>query len=238
MSVSAVRHVEAVGVTRFAWQRGTDEPPGSAADVRLLLAEDPDAHQRRHETLDLVLPSVIDQRAEAAEREGYDRGLREGERAGEESVRVRSDAQIARLSATIDEIASLRSTMVQQSEQDIVRLAIAIAERILQAETRADPRVLEQMARAAARKLGGTRVATILLNPDDFAAVASARAGSPDDGPVRLAADASIAAGSCVVQSAFGNIDVGYDAQIRELSRSLLGDGRDASDPGIDGVFA
>ena len=80
------------------------------------------------------------------------------------------------------------------------------------------------MARAAARKLGDHSIVTISMHPDDVLAVTSRRNGAFDDGPIRLEESTGLLPGACVVQSSMGTIDVGIDAQIREVLRALLGD--------------
>ncbi len=233
MSTRGARHQAAVAVTRFAWQPSASPP--SPSTVRPLMTADPGGSAQRQRTHDLILPSVIAQRAASAEREGYDRGFAAGEQAGHEASRVRGDATLARLAATIEGVASLRTAMLHRSEQDLVRLAIAIAERILRREVRANRHLLVNMATAAARKLGESCVISILLHPDDYSAVASARAPGSNDGPIRLVADAGILPGGCQVQSGSGTIDVGVDAQIRELLRGFFGEDADQGGPSGSG---
>jgi len=222
MSTSVVLPPSTVAVTKFPWQPSAAVKATVA--VRPFLSTDPESVSCRQSAQDLVLPSLIAQRAASAEREGYDRGFKEGEQAGQESARLRAEAKLLRLSATIDEIASLRTGMLKKSEQDVARLAVAIADRMLHREIGVDRQLLITMARAAARQLGEQGVARILLNPDDFLAVSSQRGSVPDHGPIRCEADATVPPGGCLVQSSFGTIDVSLDAQIREVIRGLLGD--------------
>jgi len=221
MSTSVVLPSSAPAVTRFAWKPAVSP---AAVAVRPFLNTDPDSASRRQATHDLVLPSLIAQRAAAAEHEGYDRGFKEGEHAGQESARLRAEAKLARLSATIDEIAALRTGMLKKSEQDVARLAVAIADRMLHREIGADRQLLITMARAAARQLGEQGVTRILMNPEDLLAVTALRGSAPDNGPIRCEADANVPPGGCLVQSSFGSIDVSLEAQIREVIRGLLGD--------------
>ena len=188
------------------------------------LLTDPEAASRGPATRDLELPSVIAQRVAAAEREGYDRGYLEGGLAGEAEARQYAAGMLARLTATIDEVSALRTGLLAQTEQDIVRLAIAIAERIVRREVRADPQLLVSVARAAAKQLGDKAIATIRLQPDDYAKAVAQHESTPESGPIRLAADLSLPPGGCVVQSTFGQIDVSFETQIREVLRELLGD--------------
>jgi flagellar assembly protein FliH len=181
---------------------------------------------------------VLAERASVAEREGYDSGFSEGVMAGRDAARRLTDAHHARLAATIDELGSLRSAMLHRSEMDIVRLALAIAERIVRREIRVNRPVLLTMAQAAARKLGGNGLVTIQMHPDDLLAATHGRGVAPEDGPLRLTAETTVPLGGCLVQSAFGTIDVGMDAQMREIVRELLGSDAEfdlAGDPGADG---
>lgn len=235
MSTSVVRYPAGVPVTRFAWQPSAASATAASADVEPFLQTDPDDRSRRLQTRDLVVPSLLDQRSAVAEREGYDRGFKEGERAGQESARIRAEAMLSRLASTIDELSSLRSVMLRKSEHDIVRLAVAVSERIVRREVHTNRDLLVTMARAAASKLGESCVATILMNPDDFTLATSGRGAAWDDGPIRLVADPSLPPGGCLVQSAFGNIDVSVDGQIRELLRGFLGEDPEADGPATAG---
>jgi flagellar assembly protein FliH len=207
---------------QFPWQTAPAlrRPP----IVRPLLADDADASVHQHGARDLVLPALVTERAGAAEREGYDCGFSEGVLAGREIARQLTEAHLSRLNVTITELSSLRTAMLQRSETDIVRLAIAIAERIVRREIRVNRPVLLTMAQAAARKLGDHGLVTIQMHPDDLLAVTGSRDAAPQDGPVRLSPDAAVPLGGCLVQSAFGTINLGMDAQMREIVRDLLGE--------------
>lgn len=168
------------------------------------------------------LPSPSAERVHAIEREAFGKGYGQGERAGEKAAAERTEAMLRRLAATIDEIASLRQGVMRRAERELVRLAVAIAERILRREIDADRELLLVMARVAVERLGENATATIHLNPYDFEAAIARR--EPDAGKaVDIVADANIPRGGCLVKSAYGSIDASIDAQIRELSRALLG---------------
>jgi flagellar assembly protein FliH len=178
---------------------------------------------------ELVLPSVIADRAAVAERDGFDRGFAHGEQAAREAERLRTDTQIAKLAGTIAELSSLRAEMLRRAEQDVVRLALAIAERIVRREVQVDRQLLLTMAETAARKLANSPVINIHMHPDDLLSATSGRGAASADGPIRMLADANMAPGGCLVQSVFGTIDVGIDAQMREIARQLLGVEADSS---------
>jgi len=158
----------------------------------------------------------------AIERDAFAKGYAQGERAGTEAGAVRADAMLRRLTATIEELASLRSDVLHAAERQVVQLALALAHRMLQREIDADRGLLLAMARVALDRMGEAVRATIRLHPDDFAVVMTAREPSASADQVQVVADSSVARGGCLVQSEFGLMDVGLDSQIREMARALL----------------
>ena len=172
---------------------------------------------------ELPMPPAVAQRVAALEQEAYARGRAEGERAAEAAAALRLETQVRHLTATIDQIASLRVGMMKKTERELVRLAVAMAERIVRREVRIDRGLLATMAQVAIERLGENVAATIHLHPGDHEAVAARR--DPALGQaIELVADPSVEPGGCLVRSAFGIIDAGIETQIREVARALLGD--------------
>jgi flagellar assembly protein FliH len=169
------------------------------------------------------LPSPSAERIQSIEREAFAKGYAEGERAGEHASAARIDAMIQRLVTTIDEVAALRTGMMRRAERELVRLALAMAERVVRREIDIDKELLVVMARVAVDRLGEHAVATIHMHPADCEAALSRR-DPAQPGAVEIVADANVPLGGCLVRSAFGTIDTGIDSQMRELSRALLGE--------------
>jgi flagellar assembly protein FliH len=154
------------------------------------------------------------------ERDAFTKGYAQGERAGAEAAARRGDATLRRLAQTIEELAALRSELVQKTEHQVIDLALAIARRILHRELALDRELLVAMARVALERLGENTSATIRLSPEDYAAIgASANLG--DSGIVRVVADPLVSSGGCMVQSDFGLIDLTLDAQLDEITAAL-----------------
>lgn len=222
MSHNARRLSPGVVTNRFAWQGGERPAPARIEPAFLLQrTAAPAAVEPAPAMRDLPSPSA--ERAETIEREAFARGYADGERAGEAAAAVRSDAALALLTATIEDIGALRAGIMRRSERDMVRLAIVMAERVLRREIDLDRELLVMMARVGIERLGDQVTATIHLNPTDLDVVRAKGAG--DFGKsVELVADTAVPRGGCIVRSAFGTIDTGIESQMRELSRALLGD--------------
>jgi len=223
MSLSARRLTGQVRLGRFDWQPKLTSAAGFADDTAIRSIEAPAGTARFAETREITLPSAAAERARTIERDAYARGLADGEHNGEIAATARLAPVIERLQQTIDTIGSLRDGMLRRTERDLVKLAIAMADRIVRREIQQDRELLLAMARIAVERLGERVAATIHLHPDDVDAVTAGRT-SPVQDSLTIAADSALPRGGCRIESAFGKIDAGVDAQIHELARSLLGD--------------
>jgi flagellar assembly protein FliH len=158
------------------------------------------------------------------ERDAFSKGFAQGERAGAEASGKRGEVVLRRLTETLEELTTLREQMIHQTERQMVQLALAIARRIVQREISLDQDLLVAMARVALDRLGESAHVTVRLNPEDYQATAAARAAEWTGTQVSVIADARVARGGCRVESDFGMMDAGADAQIQEIARALLGD--------------
>jgi len=222
MSHNAKRLTSEVITNRFEWPRpeaiGRGVQPGIRPPIQPIVPPRISVQQR-----ELPLSPPVAERVAALEREAFEKGRLEGERAGESAALSRTEDLLRRLAATIDEIASLRAGMMRRTERELVRLAVAMAERIVRKEVQLDRALLTKMAHVAIERLGESVVATIHLNPIDHEAI-SARRDESLGQSVQLVADPAVEPGGCLVRSAFGVIDAGIDTQVREVARALLGD--------------
>jgi len=170
---------------------------------------------------DFVLPAATNAGAAALEREIYDRGYADGHRTGSETTATAVASRVARLSAAINDISSLRTGLLKSTERDIVRLSLSIARRILGREAASDPALLLTLAQTAAAKLAGTGVVSIEMHPVEFKAISS---GVDQNGPIHIVENPDLPAGGCIVRSASGSIDVSIEAQVQEIADALLTD--------------
>jgi len=214
MSPRATRYGRASGrteATPYPWKNGALPPIDRGA-----------------RTADPVDQTAIDgrsaERIATLERDAFVKGYAQGERSGAEAAARQGEAMLRRLSETIEEVAALRTDLLHRSEQDIVRVALVIAERVLHREVSLDRELILAMAHIAIDRLGNRASATIRLHPADHAALMAVPRAQPFAGAVEIVADASVSRGGCLVQSDFGLIDLGVEAQLKEVSRAMLGD--------------
>src|SRR5688572_16779772 len=97
-----------------------DEAERLAPEVQPLSARDPVP------SLESSAPASGDHSLATIEREAFANGYAQGERAGFEAGAQRAEAMLRRLASTIDELTTLRRAMINQTEHQLVQLALAV----------------------------------------------------------------------------------------------------------------
>jgi flagellar assembly protein FliH len=241
MSRSARRLSSGVATDRFAWQAPADSTravplrpvPLSFAAARGEVFAIPESHDVQ--AREMLLPSVSAEHINALEQKAFDEGYAKGQEAAAADTARQVEATTRQLATTIQEIDALRMGVMRRAERELIHLALAMAQRIVRREVNIDPDLLLVIARVAIDRLGDRAAAIVHLNPADYAVLSK----SPVDaaGTLELVSDADVPRGGCRIQSAFGEVDSGIEAQIREVSRELLGGDDGPGESKSDGVF-
>jgi flagellar assembly protein FliH len=157
---------------------------------------------------------------EPTPREAHEAGVREGEAAARAQAQAEIRPVVERLARTLEELAALRPRLREQAEEDLIRLAVAIARRVVRRELTIDPQAIVGLVRAALEQLASQEAVRIRLHPSDEAAVRACLgdAGSP---AVEVTADATLERGSAVFETPRGNLDASANAQLAEIERGL-----------------
>jgi flagellar assembly protein FliH len=213
MSSRARRVADRSVVVPFDWQR--------RAPARL--PEAPVATEPIRESAAHADPAVQQQHLASLERDAFAKGFAQGERAGADAAATRGDAVLRRLGHTLEELTALRAQIIRNTEEQMVRLALAIARRIVHREVSLDRDLLVAMARVALDRLGDSTRVSVHLNPQDYEETAAACEAQWMGTHVTVTPDARVARGGCRIESAFGAIEAGADQQIDELAQALLG---------------
>ena len=148
-------------------------------------------------------------------------GLREGEAAGRSKAAVELEQAFQRLAASIDEISGLRVRLRREAEQDLLRLALAIARRVLRRELAIDPEALHGLVLAALEKLQGQEVSRVRVHPSHAPLVSACLRQSATATSVEVIPDASREPGAVVFETERGNLDASVESQLREIERGL-----------------
>jgi len=153
--------------------------------------------------------------------EAHAAGVREGEAAGRNRAAAELQPVIERLSRTIHEIAGLRARMRREAESDLLRLATAIARRVLRREIAVDPDAMHGLVLGALEKLQSQEIARVRVHPAHAALVTACLRQMVAGSPVEVIPDPSRAPGAVIFETDRGNLDASVESQLREIERGL-----------------
>jgi len=156
----------------------------------------------------------------------YARGFAAGQQAAATAAQQETAMLAKKLASTLDDLVRVRDQMIRQTEKQMVQLALAVARRVVHREVSVDPTAMLTMMRVVLERVSDAARVSVRLNPADHQAVTAALADSPTSDQVAVTADPRVPRGGCKVESEFGDIDAGVDAQIQEIARALLGDAK------------
>jgi flagellar biosynthesis/type III secretory pathway protein FliH len=153
--------------------------------------------------------------------QGIEEG-REAARAAEAQAEQRRAAQVA---AALENFVGERDRCLKTAEREVVKLALAVAARILRRETAVDPLLLSGAVRVALGQIAASTEVRLRVPAGELDLWKEAMAAVPN-----LAARPAVVAGEgmqlgdCVIETALGTADLGIGAQLAEVERVLLGE--------------
>jgi flagellar assembly protein FliH len=167
---------------------------------------------------------------ERARQEGFQKGLEEGKANGAEQEKARVAQETAGLAGILQKIAEgieqKRRGMEAASERDLMRLAIAVAERIVKREVKKNVPVTWENLKHAVALTARRESLEVRLNPKDEKVIKKympeLKKRFTEVADVRLAGDDSVEQGGCVVVTREGQVDAQLKTQLEEIERQLL----------------
>jgi flagellar assembly protein FliH len=170
---------------------------------------------------------------ETAQREReYQRGVEDGRKAAEvEGHHARNaweqEAQ-SRLETLSTNLKKQHQALLMRMEHDLLKFALAVAERIVRREVRMHDDVVIGQIQEAVRRVVGTETIKLRIHPDDEQAVRGHRgtllAMSDTVRDLIIEADPMIDQGGCIIESPAGNVDARLSTQLRQIESALFGD--------------
>ncbi len=158
------------------------------------------------------LPSVVEAAREEGRREAVARLREDMER------RVQSERD--HVSSALDAFMAEKRKYFAGLEKEVVRLALAIAERVLHRESAMDPTLLAGAARVVLEQVDQDSGATLLVAPGEAAQWQAAVAALGREVEVQEAS--SLARGECLLQTEAGSFELGLRSQLCEIERGFF----------------
>jgi flagellar assembly protein FliH len=161
-----------------------------------------------------------------ARQEGVAEGIQEGRRAARCELEAETNAHLVRererLNGVIREFASAREQYFTGVEQEVVRLALGIAERVLHREALIDPILLAGVVRVALDKMAdrsGVILRVCQIDVEPWKLVFHAM--EPTERP-QVTGDTRLQRGDCVLETKMGTVELGVSVQLEEIEKGFF----------------
>lgn len=167
------------------------------------------------------LPPVPQIDVEAIRREGYARGLQDGEQRAAEKASAHLQPVMEKLARTLATLVDQRARIRREAESELLELSIAIARRILNRELTLDPMSVQSLIKVALDKAQSSEISRIRVHPDQLAAVQTCVQRVRPSQASTIIADAGLDPWGVVFETSKGSVDASLEAQLGEISRGF-----------------
>lgn len=164
---------------------------------------------------------ALEREMEESAQAAYRTGLQEGEAAARQHFGAQTDSSLSRMARTIEELSGLRQRFRHEAEAEVVKLAIAIARRVLHRELTVDADALLGIVKAALEKLDTRELHRVRIHPESAQSLGQQleRMGLPSR--VEVVADPSLERGAVILETARGALDASIETQLAEIDRGF-----------------
>jgi flagellar assembly protein FliH len=200
-------------------------------------------HDHAKTSKELAAHAEFEKRLAEETRKAFDAGREKGhqdgrqaERAAQAAARKADDERRIRQGAElVESFQKERDRYLRAVEHEVVRLALAVAARILRREAQMDPLLLTGAVRVALGQLSASTEVRLRVPSGELALWTEAVALLPN-----LALKPSVEAGEgmclgdCVIETSCGSVDIGIRSQLAEIERGFFdraGSGRSGPGP-------
>jgi flagellar assembly protein FliH len=148
---------------------------------------------------------------ESIEMEAYREGIKKGQEEGRKMAIKKIDPLFDTLRNALAEIADIRPSIVEKSQDQIMEIIFLIAEKVIHRQVQISPDIVLETVRAASNHLMETEEIRLHLHPSDFEYVReienilSRKLSSRKN--IHIVEDSTIDRGGIIIETEFGDID-------------------------------
>jgi len=203
--------------------RPAPAPPKPGA-VRLPGGSTPVSRSRNSSSGDDLENESPEEKLARLEREAYEKGFDQGRKDGLDLERKQLQEQKQQVEALFAELRGLKSSLFREAEQDCVTLSSLIAKRILRAEIRTDPAVIQRTVREALDFVADRSRLRISIHPEDMEEIRRILpelAALAEEDALQVVEDETLERGGCLLETGFGTINATVSDQRAIVEKAL-----------------
>jgi flagellar assembly protein FliH len=222
MSAKVLTSDEAAGAESVCWPAaGSLERQQAPHAASVVLPQQPVAvDAARTAALELQL-ARLQSDSEKRIQDAATAARREGEAAARESLAANVNAEIARLKQLTTQVLGSAPALRKQAEGDLVRLAVAIARRILHREIAVDSEALLGLTKAALAKIDQREIHKIRTHPENVSLLQRVLEQGRSHGRIEIVGDARLDRGALIIDTARGHLDASVETHLEEIERGF-----------------
>jgi len=209
-----------IAVSKWESARPAEKPAAPAATPAVTSHDPQEPLAERVRQLEQQLRDAEQARAREAQAASHT-AREEGLSRGREEMRQEMEACSERLAAVLKDISLLKARLRAEAEQEIVRLSLAIARRILHREATIDPDTIHGLVHAALQKLQKRELSRIRVHPSAAESVSGKLYSLGMSSTVEVLPDNSLTPGGLIFETALGDLDASIDSQLNEIERGF-----------------
>ncbi|MBF0500756.1 MAG: hypothetical protein HQM09_11530 [Candidatus Riflebacteria bacterium] len=188
------------------------------------------AAQIEADSLRKTVQGEIDQARIRAEKEGFavgeERGIARGEKSGVEEMRLEWQNLMQETEQLINELQTSRMGILKSAEEEMVKLILAFAKRVIKTECQTRPAIVLSNIETALNKISAVDKIVLRINLRDKSMAESHK----NDFLKRLSGvteltimeDNGLAPGGVKIETGVGTIDASVETQADELERAIM----------------
>ena len=169
-------------------------------------------------------PPSPEEIAQTAWTEGFERGYDDGYAEGLRRADAAQSEQTRALAALVQGVSVQSDDFVRAVEEQVVRLALAVAERVIEREARTDPELVIGVVRAALAEIQDSSEVHVRVSPQDHALIEPRWEAMLPRSVARrseLLADEAVATGGCVVETRAVQVDAQLTTKLAQVAKTF-----------------
>jgi type III secretion protein L len=142
-----------------------------------------------------------------------------------EAYREGVEKAVTEFEQNLLDVREIRERVWRETEQDLLRLAVRLTEKILGRELKSDKKTVADIVATALQNARQQEKLTVRVNPADLPIIEKEIENLTRTGRIKFMdfiADPRVTEGGCLIESEVGTIDARLETQLRVLERALL----------------
>lgn len=175
----------------------------------------------------LVIDANLDSEKikQQAQELGFAQGYEDGRKKADLEIKALMENAVCEAQTILTVAKQEAEDIVQSSQEAIMKVSFAIAEKILAQEIEKNEEIILPIITAALQELREQDQITVLVSPDDYETVAQSKKDLHmfigGEKVINITPDSALIRGNCFVETVNGKLDARIDAQLAILKKTL-----------------